>query len=333
MGVAQDPLGCICIYSLPNDTKQYINEGLQRVSTALRALECPDEYNISPKSMEHILKNTCLHVQRRIYDTHKDAAIDFDLVNRGVRLQPGERHKYRYVYHHQWSTIWKRQIELWHTTIATLLAKYCHTVEDRPHITEASHRQSLHLFCVAHLKRPRDYGSDDRLERVVVECFDTITPTQVRDSLKTIERYSAEIQKWWREYEPSSERNMQEVLCKWCLGIMFIHQAYPLKWWATFFPTLFKETKGQAVIRAELRGKPRALFLTKRLSIFPSVCRVLKIELPPEPERRVRTNKPLLEPGFQEDHAMPFVDYGEGATSSMPARLNAAKNARVIKAE
>lgn len=331
-GIEQNPLGVACLYMLKeHDRQEYINDGLQRIAAAAHALAFPDMYEHTLEQIQTVLERTRLYVQHRVYETHTQAAADFVAVNDGVSLDPSEKHKHVLVYAGNWD-MWSGQIDLWNERLKTALQSFSLGSERR--ISKlAGRRQNLVLFAVAHNKKSVKIGTGPEVEKAVEACFAKSNPEIVGKNIKRAEAFVAEINHAWRGYIKNPHEMMQENLAKWCLGVMFMHEgvASP-QWWQEFFTKLFSKTGGGANLSyLDEKGRTKSIYLAKRLDNFQRTCRALEIDIPFR-EDRPRSER-LLRPGWQNDHVAPFADYGDGPTTPLPARLNAAKNARIVKSD
>jgi hypothetical protein len=328
---AQPPLGTVCIYSLERSlSDQYLNDGLQRISTCSRARQTPHEYGFRDLTeVDAVLRSVFISVQNRTYREHQQAAKDFAAVNDGTGLDPAERHKMVLAYAERWDSLWSAEIQRWCESIDRAVTPFS-SILDRRIAKLSRHRRYLQLFSLAHQQRPKSFGRDPRLEHYVVECFATSSRDIVTRHIRTAERYAAEIETAWRSYQPDLAQAMQETLACWCIGAMFLYAGSetPL-WWQEFLAKLFRETGGNATFAwKNQKDRQRSLHLTKKFECFDHVCQALSH---PRLDRQRRpSNRRRLRPGYQSDHVQPYVDFGDGPIQSLPARLNAAKAARQI---
>lgn len=326
---AQPPLGVVCVYMLSTgrDTAQYLNDGLQRIAASYRALSHPELYGKAKEDVERALSMTFIHVQNRVYGGHKEAAEDFVRVNAGLSLEPSEKHRNILVYARGWDLTWEPIIDRWHTDLQGALASYCRPKLGRKAILD-SERQDLQIFSVSLIGRPTEFGKGDELEKAVESCFDRFKDYDVRRQMKKIYEFSAEIEDAWRAHCPEHAFMMQTAFAKWLIGVRLLNDHSPV-WWKAFYEKLFRVTNGEACFHYKRHSgeyeSNKTEFLTKRLTVFPRICDKLGIELPDVMNRMRRKS---LKQGFQNDHKQAFADFGEGHTEPMPARLNAAKNAR-----
>lgn len=330
-GSANDPLGIICIYSLTEEgcRQEYLNEGLQRISAAVDARAWPQGYGFSSTDeVNAVLSATFIHIQNRQYETHRHAVDDFVAVNNGVSLEPGERHHHILVYSPHWATLWSYQVELWRDKTHHALASYCRTVERRNAVL-SRYRADLQLFSVAHTKKPTKYGSDSALEEAVRSCFTKSNPDLVKKLISKMETHAAEVEHVWRELFPEPGRMMHESLARWCLGVMFVHDLMEIPRWKDFFHKLFDSTGGSSTFAYKDPGeRQKSVLLGTKLDCFGTVAKTLGCQIKEKQKRERHELTGLVKPGWHADHVRPFADHGEGEMQLLPARLNAAKNAR-----
>lgn len=95
------PCGVIVIYQIRYDdrfgSKKYINDGYQRIYTIIKAKASPEIYELADKDINDILAQT-ITVQFRIYNSHEDAAEQFQYLNIGTAMTAYEYYKTRLVY-------------------------------------------------------------------------------------------------------------------------------------------------------------------------------------------------------------------------------------------
>lgn len=328
------PLGIVCIYSLTTEKceKEYLNEGLQRISTSLLALREPSLFSFNERTIKTILQQTTIHVQHRMYATHAQASEDFVLVNHGTLLEPAEKHHHLLVYSEKWD-IWESEIERWRTAIERVVFGWTNSTTRRPDVLMRK-RMNYQLFCIAHEQRPKSFGNKDQLERILVDCMNKSNSEILTGHIKKLESYGAQILHAWRvhcEKDGGITRNMQEGLARWCLGIMFLYRdTWSPYEWQKFFLKLLAKTNGTATLNyIDEHGKPKHISLARKLGGFNTVCKQIGIDQPSSHPERIRTEiHKTLRPGYQGDHRKSFVDNGEGPVDPLPGALNAAKNAR-----
>lgn len=101
------PCGVIVIYQLRIDNKygsnKFINDGYQRLYTIIKAQRDPSSYGLHEKDLEDIL-NQDITVQKRIYNTHEDAAQQFQFLNIGTAMTAYEYYKTNLVYLKNWES-------------------------------------------------------------------------------------------------------------------------------------------------------------------------------------------------------------------------------------
>ena len=75
----QHPIGVILTYELKDlsDRKEYLNDGLQRISTTNEFLSNPKKYGSNKKDAKMICDRQSLFVQHRVYHDHLEAMKSF----------------------------------------------------------------------------------------------------------------------------------------------------------------------------------------------------------------------------------------------------------------
>lgn len=337
MNHAQPPIGAINLYTLADGSAgpvRFINDGLQRISTCASLYSHPKDYAMTSRDAETILGNCSALVQNRIYKDHITAGEDFVLVNQGTSLIAAERNKLYLVYAKNdrgkeiWP-MWERILFEFHNGIKHMLVSYCRITEDQRGHKEYMERHSYQLFGLLNGKAVAKYGNGPELEKAVAAALKISSDAETKRNLEQLQRWSSTIERAWREKHPAGEyEKMYQSLARWCLACMAAHYRDQPNWWREFFVTLFERTGPRPSI--ELMEPDRfgrkKIHLNTDVSIFEKVCEAIGIK-PIEEKIRVRPTT-LLKEGFQHHHVDPFVDYGEGPTTPLPALENAAQNAR-----
>jgi hypothetical protein len=85
-------LGVITTYRLSGGSTNFLQDGRQRVTTLMRAIDRPTEYGLSKDDVDAI-RAAQVSQQSMIYDSHDDARLDFQHLNDGVGLIPYEKYR------------------------------------------------------------------------------------------------------------------------------------------------------------------------------------------------------------------------------------------------
>lgn len=85
-------LGVITTYRLSGGNTTFLQDGLQRVTTLMRAIDKPAEYGLAKEDVD-CLKAAQVSQQSMIYLSHDDARTDFQHLNSGVGLIPYEKYR------------------------------------------------------------------------------------------------------------------------------------------------------------------------------------------------------------------------------------------------
>jgi len=324
-GITQPPLGVVCLYQIEGQTngRWYLNDGLQRLSTSRKFKEEPEAYHFSRENVNQVL-SIQMHVQKRVYRTREQAVNDFIAVNNGTGILDSEKYVSHIVYHDKYR-YWKPRLEEWNVTLENALMRFSKNASGRRKAQKDGEKAWRYVWSLAFGGGPINNDLGDAVEKAVAQSLDRATTSDFERNLKAAKEHIAQIEAAWRKYMPDHARVMQLTCARWLLALRFLHPDVPTLWWNDFYAKLFDNTKGKSSIRNDENGNSH--FLSKKLDLFSKVCSLLAIE-PPYKQRRRRPNH-LLQEGYQGDHEMPFADYGEAPTVSLPARVNAAKSARI----
>lgn len=321
------PLGTICVYMLPDTgTVQFLNDGLQRLTACKDALIHPEKYKFrSEDDAAKTLSRCYVPVQNREYNTHHQAAIDFEAVNKGTGLHKAEKYKYKFVYEPKWAD-WEHQYDRWERSLSERLSHFSARTRSKKSLRDRE-RSIRHLFAVAHIGEPLNGNADtSEVEEAVARVIRDKRPDDVGMAIEKMHRFAGLMEKAWRDIHPVVSERMNERLAMWCIGVMCLNEDVGPFFWMKFFDTLFKRTFGYPKLDEQREGKKtNTYFLTARLGQFHKVVKVLGLEVPVR-ESRPRPKNGI--PGMDWHHIKPFVDHGDGPGEWLPSLLNAAQNAR-----
>lgn len=85
-------LGVITTYRLLGGNTNFLQDGLQRVTTLMRAIDSPAEYGLTKEDVDCI-RGAQVSQQSMIYESHDVARMDFQHLNSGVGLIPYEKYR------------------------------------------------------------------------------------------------------------------------------------------------------------------------------------------------------------------------------------------------
>jgi hypothetical protein len=85
-------LGVITTYRLKGGNTSFLQDGRQRITTLMRAIDGPSEYGLCREQVES-LRGAQVSQQSMVYETHDDARMDFQHLNDGVGLIPYEKYR------------------------------------------------------------------------------------------------------------------------------------------------------------------------------------------------------------------------------------------------
>lgn len=85
-------LGVITTYRLEGGATNFLQDGLQRVTTLMRAIDRPSDYGLTKEDVDCI-KIAQVSQQSMIYSSHDLARMDFQHLNSGVGLIPYEKYR------------------------------------------------------------------------------------------------------------------------------------------------------------------------------------------------------------------------------------------------
>lgn len=85
-------LGVVTTYRLEGGATNFLQDGLQRVTTLMRAIDRPSEYELTKEDVDRI-KTSQVSQQSMIYPSHDVARMDFQHLNSGVGLIPYEKYR------------------------------------------------------------------------------------------------------------------------------------------------------------------------------------------------------------------------------------------------
>jgi hypothetical protein len=192
-------LGVITTYRLTGGNTNFLQDGRQRVTTLMRAIENPHAYGLSKDQVEH-LRSAAVSQQTMEYVSHDEARLDFQHLNDGVGLVTFEKYrgdlerdeKGKWLY----STV--REVV---RDVSCRMAGKSRSIKDGRKKSGQLNRNSLALFYqyVTGHKEPQIYARsernlEDQIERRVRAWLDENTEeleAKVEGFIRTLENVNA----------------------------------------------------------------------------------------------------------------------------------------------
>lgn len=355
MQSGRSPVGVIVTYQIVGEGPIYINDGFQRVSTTLEYLQMPDVYGDTPTEAERVIFACKMPHQHRLYRSHDDALVDFQLLNLGTHLTPYEFCKGILVYmpaYESWAALLASIHDLLPQGESRIASKRYKTGREEVH-KRMRHDYALFLrylvrstdltdYQVTETKiNPVDVSRHKVIEWQIRMALEDTTPQAAREHLggleRLIERETALLETiWFDELKKSRGSGISPTLYRWIMDVAVWRKNsnVPQEHWEQFLRKLLDVSNGLSQITRidETNGKLRNKYTLNlaRLSSLKGVCDIIGSNLYSyRPQKRIR-QLANTRPGYDESHVLPFHANGNGDTFPEPAGRNRARGSKPV---
>jgi len=157
------PIGVIGTYQIDlgngKGSSFYLNDGRQRLTTIELLIADPSRYGRTQKEVSELLSTYKIPMQHRHYESHEEAALDFQDINMGTTVTPFDFYKANLVYAKN------------HKLFYPILEKLINNIfECDSRITKAPSRDSdagkkaiRDIYCLLHREMIEEYGIDSKV--------------------------------------------------------------------------------------------------------------------------------------------------------------------------
>lgn len=325
-------LGVITVYGLKGVNVEYLQDGLQRITTLSKAIANPDLYELCEDDVIS-LKKASVSYQSVTYDSHDVARQDFQYLNDGIGLVPYEKYRGDLERDNDGKKLYEDVREKTRNLVLKVSGESQASKRGRK-LSGQLHRNALGLFyqCVSGHTENQIYAISERclgnqIERRVRSWLDENILTwqqSVTDYIRALERVNALLETATKSYPAKRwdsavirgfyaayfyNRNTNSTIDKFRdLIEWYVRQNESRKKWNSRFDVFYEDKQNPFRIdQVNLKW----------------LSRVQKLGGPAlEPFRRVK--KILVPAGYNESHLMPHADGGE-ITFPEPAMLNLAR--------
>jgi hypothetical protein len=202
-------LGVITTYRLSGGTTNFLQDGRQRVTTLMRAIERPMDYGMKKEDADAI-RLAQVSQQSMVYESHDDARLDFQHLNDGVGLIPYEKYRGDLECDEYGRSLYE-MVRVKVDDLSTGMAGISRSTEHSRKKAGQLHRNSLGLF-FQYATRHRDLqlyakserNLNDQIERRVRswlnEHLDEWRPS-VEGFIRTLERVNAILRDKTKDHE------------------------------------------------------------------------------------------------------------------------------------
>jgi hypothetical protein len=343
----KQPLGVIATYELLRDgcsvSPQFLNDGLQRLTTLQEAIANPGRYAIGDDGAESLQKQV-MTVQHRHYDTHFEAMRWFQYLNYGTQLTPYEHCQGYFAY---LLPNYRQDWQPFFISLADTIARAETVVGIRN--TKAS-RETRHKILRHHyallwrfLTRDgtpsayRDITSgnvraeiekDQTTEQQLIRKLVELGIVGARDELTKFDQHvrneAAKLKKAIADTRGEGY-SIEGTLFRWLLDASILRRfaEIPVTKFDEFVRAMITATRGRATWQRETASDINLRMAN--LEPFPGIAAELGFDFP---SRRRRSRTEHIAPGYDSGHHAPFSVHGEGPTSPELASINRARGAQ-----
>lgn len=325
-------LGVITTYRLSGGVTNFLQDGLQRVTTLMRAIDRPADYGLTEENVDSIKAAQVSH-QSMLYVSHDVARVDFQHLNSGVGLIPYEKYRGDLECDEQGKMLY----EMLRTKISELsinLAGISRSTEFGRKKNGQLHRNSLGLFFQYVTKHTdtvlyarSEHSLDDQIERRVRQWLDndaTDWRREVDKFVRTIERVNATLaDKTGRvenkRWDMTAVRAMYSA-ATYCHNVGCTTDVFDalVDW---FVDCSRNRKTWSARFEVDVNGEPTVVRMDQvSLRWLDGVS----VTGGPEISCQKRTKRFIARAGYDESHVIPHADGGT-ETVSEPATANRAR--------
>lgn len=331
-------LGVVTTYRLEGGATNFLQDGLQRITTLMRAIDRPSDYGLTKDDVDYI-KSAQVSQQSMTYPSHDQARMDFQHLNSGVGLIPYEKYRGDL----ESDDVGKLLYETLRTKVRELsvdMAGVSRSTEDARKKAGQLHRNSLGLFYqyATRHKDMRLYAKsernlDDQVERRVRQWLDDNAQDwrlKVDGFVRSLERINAILREKTkahdaRRWDMTAVRALYAASCH-CRNIGCPTDAFnSLVDW--FIASNGNRRTWAARFEIEVSGEPVVIRMDqvslKWLERVPTSGG-------PEIVAQKRTKRITARAGYDESHVTPHADGGT-ETVIEPATMNRARGRNPIE--
>lgn len=358
------PPGSFEIYRIVKDGREspeFLNDGAQRLLTALFMFQHPERFELSPEEVERILRGTEYIVRMKKHRSHQEALERFHAVNSNVPLTPYQFTRGTIIYSmgDEMGKEWETWLEKLQEGVQSALTVVTHRrIEHNPKgsravaLTHKSYRQTTSMFYrfVSQDRKGVEYSVSAGTLKQGKPVFETDLSKYLRElglenSWKLQEKFhrlidneAGLIRAIWEDID-KPERRMRihsaTVRWLWDLSIWRRNCEVPAEPWMNFVRALLDNNKGATeVFCKSSTGRLRRMSLSfGRVRAFRPIALEIGSDLADWFDNPRKQPNILLEDGFQHSHVVPFSTNGNGVTVSEPSILNLSRGARPLNNE
>lgn len=359
-------IGCFVTYEIINgDGITYINDGLQRLTAALRYHDYHEEYGDSLKIAVDVLKKYSVTKQHRWYPDHVTAMADFQAINIGTALDAYEFGHGHLGYANGWQTTWASRFNQWHQEMNMAFSALSSIPESERakqkkqkllhnygllirHVTK-DRRVSSFRDITANKPKPELFEAKQSVFQRVAAWLDLSSHTQIEDGMKeTLNAYKLDIaairEAFYRNPFPNgiAKSNAHKVPFVIALHLLEIGVfarnigKYPAPY-IQFLDDFMKRYDG---ISRVIGTNGYSRHVGASINHLREECQLINSSFyegmrndsrSEEPVKRATTKKPPLFAGNDYSHVNPYSTHGDGPTFPELASINRSRGAKPVE--
>lgn len=343
-------IGCILTYQIGGRGIVYLNDGLQRLSTAREYLDNPLQYGDSIEKARDRLNCYSMVIQHRHYRNHDEALLDFQEINQGSHLTAFQFARGVLTYMKDYELYWKPFFEDLHLVLTrqpVLLAKQRGgtTQESR----DAYKRNDYALFyrfatgeksLIRYWSGRKKLSASDVEDKSVLEWKLRIwcESTGIDIARKLLKRFEVMVTEetqlimtLWKKEEHQG-KGIATLLYRGLLdiGIWRRNNDLPYDKWEDFVKKVLANSQGSGLLTDPNDRRRRPRFSQDSPNSLKSFCDAVGSDLYLGKGAARKETIPGILPGLDVSHVKPKSIYGDGDVFPEPAGRNRARGAQIV---
>lgn len=365
--------GCIETYQFVDYTTTgviptsgiFLNDGVQRISTAIDYYKNPSKYGDSPQDAEETLAAVKYTTHHRHYQKHFEAVRDFWFVNYGLNPTPYEQCNGLLSYmgdsegdDTKWDALFSSLHEIVKTSRHVVVRSgkrndaahhrfyrddyglfYRFIVGDRESI---SYNTSTGKIEIGQMLSDESVGSEGKRKRKVIELYlrDELLRIGIDESVHLLDLFRTFIN---RETALLADvlvkvngrigEAVTDTFYRWVLAVAIWRRnqkksELTISVWEDFLIKLIINSGGSTTVKNEEKGIKAFLGLN-RVDSVGRVCLAIDSDMYDRAGKVRRNRRPIL-PGFDNSHVLPFATNGEGPTFPEPSSRNRSRGSSPV---
>lgn len=366
--------GCIETYQFVDYTTAgtiptsgvFLNDGVQRISTALDYYKNPNKYGDSPQEAEETLAAVKYTTHHRHYQKHIEAVRDFWFVNYGLNPTPYEQCNGLLSYmgdsegdDAKWGTFFSSLHEVIRTSQHMVVRSgkkgtkaqhrfyrddyglfYRFIVGDRESV---SYNTSANQIEIGQMLPTESVGSEGKRKVIELYLREELLRIGIDESVRFLDLFRTFINRETAlladvliKVHGSIGEAVTDTFYRWVLAVAIWRRnqkksELTIPVWEDFLTKLIINSGGSTTVKNEEKGIKAFLGLS-RVDSVGRVCLAIDSDMYERAGKVRRNRRPIL-PGFDNSHVLPFATNGEGPTFPEPASRNRSRGSSPVRGD